>query len=122
MRSKLQILIMVCFASLLIYACKSKKEATTTSSADPLKPGDAEVTAIKSKHPDVTVDQLAKGYTVYSEDCTRCHGKKNIYSRTEEEWTKAINRMAPKAKITDEQKDNLTKYIFAMKASHPAGK
>lgn len=119
MRSKLQIFVLALLACAFIYACKSKKSATTTAGPDPLKPGDAEVTAIKSKYPDVTAEQLADGYSVYTGACTNCHGKKNIYSRSEEEWTKAINRMAPKAKISDEQKDHLTKYVFAMKASHP---
>jgi mono/diheme cytochrome c family protein len=107
----------------MIIACKSKKETVSaTAAADPLRPGDAELAAVKDKFPGITTEQLSDGYAVYTVACTNCHGKKNIYSRTEEEWTKAINRMAPKAKITEEQKDHLTKYIFAMKASHPGQK
>ncbi len=62
---------------------------------------------------------LNDGFAVYNGPCTNCHGKKNIFSRTEAEWQKAIDRMAPKAKITEEQKDALTKYVFAMKAARP---
>lgn len=121
MRSKLQIIVLACLAGGIIYSCKAKKE-TSSAGPDPLKPGDAEVVAIKTKYPDATAEQLANGYSIYTGACTNCHGKKNLYSRTEEEWTKAIARMAPKAKITDEQKDHLTKYVFAMKASHPNAK
>lgn len=115
---KVQIYSIVCAVGLFALACGSSKKAGSSAEAS-LAPGDAEVKAIQGKYADVTLQTLNEGYAVYSGPCTKCHGQKNIFSRSEQEWEKAINRMAPKAKITDAQKDALWKYVLAMKAARP---
>ena len=41
-----------------------------------------------------------------------------MYKQTMEDWEKDINRMAPRAKITDAQKDALTKYVMSMRMAN----
>lgn len=115
---KLQIFTIASVILMTAFSCGTSKKAGSSAEAS-LTPGDAEVKAIQTKYADVTLQTLNEGYAVYSGPCTKCHGQKNIFSRTEQEWEKEINRMAPKAKITEVQKDALWKYILAMKAARP---
>ncbi len=111
---KLHILTILSVLALVIYSCKSKSGATS-SSADTLTPGDAQLKAIQGKFADATAQTLKDGYDIYVGVCTNCHGKKNMYKKSEADWQNDINRMAPKAKITDAQKDALWKYVLAMR-------
>lgn len=104
--------------SLVIVSCSSSKKSGG-STTDTLVPGEKELAAIQPKYADVTMQKLNDGYAVYSGPCTKCHNAKKLYKRTDEEWQKSIARMAPKAKISEAQKDALTKYVFAMRAARP---
>lgn len=118
---KLQIIAIVSVFGLFIFACSSSKKATSsTTAAVSLTPGDAELKAIQVKYADVSMQTLNDGYAIYSGPCTKCHGQKDIFSRSEQSWKHEIDEMAPKAKITDVQKDALWKYVLAMKATHPS--
>lgn len=114
------------FAALLflITACHSKKKATEStpvakSTTGIFAPGEEELTAIKTKFPDATLPVLTEGHAIYIGVCTNCHGTKSIYRIPEEKWQPIIDNMSKKAKITDLQKDALTKYVFAIKATQP---
>jgi mono/diheme cytochrome c family protein len=109
---KLRILAILLLLGVIIYSCKSKKASTP---AESLEPGDAALKAIQTKDAGVTAETLKEGYAVYTGPCTNCHGKKNLYKHTDEEWQHDINRMSGRAKITDAQKDALSKYVLAMR-------
>ena len=111
---KLQIVTILSVLGLFISACHSKKSATG-SAPDTLMPGDAQLKAIQVKFADASAQTLKDGYDIYVGACTNCHGKKNMYKRSEAEWQNDVNRMAPKAKITDVQKDALWKYVLSMR-------
>ena len=80
-------------------------------------PGDEELAAIQLKYKDVTLQTLTEGHAIYTGACTNCHGAKNIYNLAEEEWQGIMDEMAPKAKLTDSQKDAVYKYVLAVKAT-----
>lgn len=109
---KLRILTIFLSLGVIIYSCKSKKGSAP---AESLEPGDAALKAIQVKDAGVTAETLKEGYAVYTGPCTNCHGKKNLYKQTDSEWQDDINRMAGRAKITDAQKDALSKYVMAMR-------
>lgn len=111
-------------AVLIIAGCHSKKKAA--SSGTPSKsttgifaPGEEELTAIKTKFPEATLPVLTEGHSIYTGVCTNCHNAKSIYRISEDKWPSIIDEMASKAKITDSQKDALTKYVFSIKATQP---
>jgi cytochrome c1 len=111
---------------LITAACHSKKKAATAEPAPVVKsttgifaPGEEELTAIKARFPDATLSVLTEGHSIYTGTCTNCHGAKSIYRISEDRWQPIIDDMAKKAKITDTQKDALTKYVFAIKATQP---
>lgn len=56
---------------------------------------------------------LALGKTHYEANCGSCHSLKAIDAYTAQEWPKHVKRMAPKARITEEQKMLITSYLVA---------
>ncbi|HWY38084.1 MAG TPA: hypothetical protein VNY73_05965 [Bacteroidia bacterium] len=124
-----KISLLIVAASLTLAACSSKKTAKSTTAAasatgtktatGPLTdPNDVMVTAAKTKFPDVTLDALKKGHSIYHGACTRCHGAKNIVKRDEKEWVGILDDMAPKAKLSAEEKDAVWKYIMGVKLAN----
>lgn len=125
----------------MIYAgCKSHKHNTTSTAAatpppatetapppPPTPPGNgATVTdpfvqlalIAQSRWPDVTAKTMSDGRELYYNGaCVNCHGAKKIARFSEEEWPSIMDRMAPKAQITDAQKDAVLKYVIAVKMS-----
>lgn len=124
---------------LIIAACHSTKKTETaaapaTASAPPVSaavkskkgifaPEEEQVTAIQIKYPGTTLAVLNEGYAVYKgASCIECHNPKGIYKISEDKWPRIIENMGKKAKLSATQKDALTKYVFAIKATQPAGK
>lgn len=106
---------------------------TTTTTAEPMKtsfsnfsgsaaPGEQQVNAIQMRNPGTTLEQLTKGHSIYTGECSGCHRVFSVYDYTAESWPAIIDRMARKAGITEVQKDALSRYIFAMKTTQPTGK
>lgn len=106
-------IITITLAALIMVSCSTSKKTPAPS----IIPGDAQVTAIKVKYPEVTLSTLTEGHSIYIGACTNCHGQKNIFKRSEASWLHEIEDMSPKANLTAAQKDALTKYILAMKAT-----
>jgi mono/diheme cytochrome c family protein len=123
----------IAVAALIIVACNSTKKTTTsttpvvtTPAPAPVKaatgifePGNDQLVAIQVKHPDATLAVLTEGHSLYTGTCTNCHGAKSIYRIPEEKWQGIIDNMSHKAKLTDVQKDALSKYVFSIKATQP---
>lgn len=124
-------------ATIIIAACSSSKKTTTSVSSSNTTtpantnvttkpssgiyaPGNEELAAIQTQYKDVTLAKLNEGHTIYTQGaCINCHGAKNIYKRGEAQWKDIIDDMAKKAKISDEQKDAVYKYVLAIKAAQP---
>lgn len=119
--------------TLIVVACNSPKKTTTSAAAGQpettisksflkkgiLLPSEEQLTAIKTKYPDATLVALTSGREIYLGACTDCHRAKSIYKFSETKWPGIIDAMAKKAKLTAEQKDALSKYVFSIKATQP---
>lgn len=57
------------------------------------------------------IEELRKGRTLYVNKCSSCHTLYLPEKYTKAEWTKWVNRMAPKAKITDQEKELIQAYL-----------
>lgn len=110
-------IILSAFSIALVLVACSPKTSKSTAAATPvsLEPSEAMVTAGKAKFPDVTLDELKKGQTIYNGQCTKCHNAKRIEKRDEKEWISVLDEMAPKAKLLPEEKDAVWKYIMSVK-------
>jgi hypothetical protein len=49
----------------------------------------------------------------------KCHNANNIYKYSESAWTNILEDMSQKAKLTDSEKDAVTKYVMSIKAMQP---
>ena len=103
--------------ALTVTACSPKAKKSTATTATPTSDSfEANLTAVKPKFPNATIDELKKGHSIYyTGACTRCHGPKDIERRDEKEWVDVMNEMAPKAKLTPEERDVTWKYIMSVK-------
>lgn len=81
--------------SIVVYACSHKTTATVTKTE----------TA-------TSLTMEAKG-ALYAANCVKCHQLVEPEKFTKEEWVGWMDKMAPKAKITDEQKANIYDYLAA---------
>ncbi|TGD59050.1 c-type cytochrome [Flavobacterium humi] len=61
----------------------------------------------------VLTPELMEGKTLYENNCAKCHKLFPASRHTKEEWVPVLNRMAPKAKITEAQKTSIYNYITA---------
>lgn len=97
----------------------SKSATDVAASKGIFAPGQEQLAAAQMKYKDVTMQTLSNGHSIYTGVCTDCHAAKAIYSRDEVRWEKIIDVMAKKSKLTDQQKDELTKYVMSIKATQP---
>ncbi|RPE14008.1 hypothetical protein EGT74_11000 [Chitinophaga lutea] len=51
------------------------------------------------------------GKTVFRDKCAKCHGYRLPETRLAEKWPKTIDKMAPKAKLTDDQKAAVLAFV-----------
>lgn len=84
---------MVCI-SLVLWGCARKTAPTA-----------AETAAKFSHYSD------SEGKTIFMEKCGRCHKYRLPETRTADKWTKVIDKMAPKAKLNDDQKEAVLAFV-----------
>ena len=86
-----------------------------TSRADaPLpEPTTAMATSAQARWPDVTLEQLTRGHAIMAERCNTCHGMPAPSSEGVGEWPVIMKRMAKKAKLTEQQHQDLLRYVLA---------
>ena len=56
---------------------------------------------------------IASGKTIYQASCTRCHALKNVGSFTAQTWDGILNAMAKRAKLSEEETNQVAAYIKA---------
>ena len=81
--------------SMLIFACAPKLYVPT---AENVAPG-------------ADLSQIAQGRTIMTEKCVKCHGLKNPDKHTPDQWVKIMEKMGKKAKLSDNDKALVLKYV-----------
>jgi cytochrome c5 len=114
--------ILLSVMALTLVYCKTKKNTETTAKAETKTETKAgaktELSVAQKRWPGTTTEDLAQGKQINDTKCTTCHGAKRIETRSEENWKHMIDVMAPKAKLTADEKDKLTRYILAYREAH----
>ena len=131
-------LILMTATAILIASCGTTKKATTATTSSttttstntnnpfPLvlpkdgspAPGNEELTAIQLQYKEVTLEKLKEGHEIYKTGaCTNCHGAADISQYEVTKWKDIIDEMAPKAYLSDAQKDAVYKYVLSIKAT-----
>lgn len=118
---KLNRILLLIGSSILLAYCSSKKSASSTPAASTSSaPTETQLANAQKKYTSATMDDLKEGMNIYQGPCTGCHGMKKIETRSEEQWTKIIASMAPKAKLTPEQTNKLTWYVQSYRETNAA--
>ena len=113
-------LTLVIIAAAILFACKGKQKSE--KSAEAFSPGDKELAVAQKTWPNTTLEELKEGNSIYRNQCTECHKNFEITKFSEKKWKHEIDEMAPKAKLTAEQKDKLTKFILSYREANTVTK
>lgn len=114
MRKKI---ILFSVAFVLVY-CHTKKKATETTTEKMVVSAKTPIQIAQKRWPNTTSEELVEGKTIFEGKCTKCHNAKRIETRSEKNWLHEIDDMSPKAHLTPEEKDKLTKYILSYREAH----
>jgi cytochrome c5 len=57
--------------------------------------------------------QLAQGKTIFENSCNRCHKLPDPEKHDDQGWIKTLSRMAPKAKLSDDQHQMVYDYLIS---------
>ena len=89
------------------------KKVTDTSSSQPAAVNEVKPPADIPKEAAKNMEspQVTAGKEIYTTRCARCHGAKKVDDYTVQQWIPIMDRMAPKAKLTDIEKSNVTAYV-----------
>jgi len=77
-----------------------------------LIPTDTDVAIAQTHYPGTTIVQLNRGYDVFSDKCTDCHGLKKPQKYTEDEWMTIMHKMGRKAKLDSNEYNLVLNYIL----------
>lgn len=58
-----------------------------------------------------SASKIAEGKTIFENACNKCHGLPDPEKHTDEEWIKTLSRMAPRAKLTNDQHQMVYDYL-----------
>jgi hypothetical protein len=68
-------------------------------------------TKLEADHAGVSLDTLVKGREMYIRNCNSCHGLYLPEKFSKIQWGENVERMKKKAKINDDQKEIILKYL-----------
>lgn len=111
---------LIIIAAFVVFACKSKQKSEKSEVA--FNPGDKELAVAQKTWPNATLDELKEGNSIYRNQCTECHKNFEITKFSEKKWKHEIDDMAPKAKLTADQKEKLTRFILSYREANTAAK
>jgi cytochrome c5 len=78
-----------------------------------LIPTQVDVPIAQSHWASTTLDDLTKGYSLYADKCTDCHGLKKPQKFTEDQWNnKYMPSMGKKAKLSPDEYALVQHYIL----------
>lgn len=103
------------FMLFVLANCKSSKEAAAASAPAAYAPSEVQVKMALNRWPGTSSAELVEGNKIYTNQCTQCHKNFPVEKFTEKKWLHEIDEMAPKAKLSAEEKTKLTKYLLSMR-------
>jgi mono/diheme cytochrome c family protein len=103
--------------AIIVIACSRK----TVASKEPVIPQrESSITPITNNTPPVSSTTVATdeatislGKTVFESRCGRCHGLKNVSDYTEQRWDGILRTMAPRARLTETETQQVAAYVKA---------
>ncbi len=104
-----KIILLSVTAMIVLAACT--KKATPASSTSSTTTTDAVKTETEIKQP--AADLAVQGKGIYDTKCQRCHQGKQAANYTSVQWESILEKMAPRAKLTEEETKQVHAYVMA---------
>jgi hypothetical protein len=102
--------------AILLAACGAAKMSTQVT--------DLVLSSGKQIYPDLTMDQLNHGQSIFEGQCNQCHPFKPFEKYNEESWNSIVPKMTEKANkkagstvISETDQADLLRYVVSMSAS-----
>jgi len=92
------------FSAMIIFTACSHKSTPTTAAAPQQAP--VQFNMMTAASPSVV-----EGEKVYNAKCGKCHDLKKPSEYNAKEWTSIMRSMAPKAKLSEEERSNVMAYV-----------
>ena len=92
------------FSTLIIFTACSHKSTPTVAAAP-------QQTSAQINMMTVSSPAVAEGEKTYNAKCGRCHELKSPSEFTVKDWNSIMRSMAPKAKLTEEERTNVMAYV-----------
>lgn len=103
----------------LLSQCKGTKSGTSDKgNTEALN--DQQMKIVETRWPGSSMDEVKQGQSIFLTQCTQCHANQVITDLSEKKWLHEIDEMAPKAKLSAEEKLKLTKYILSYREANSA--
>ncbi|MCD6069152.1 MAG: hypothetical protein K0S33_3978 [Bacteroidetes bacterium] len=123
----MRILTLFACALLITVACKSKQKGTETTVKNetpaPAVTLSAELSAASDiRYPGLPKEDIAAGEKLYNGECGRCHRLFEPEFKSEQDWPAIMDWMAPKAQLSDAQKQKVLKYVLCAADVNKKGK
>ncbi len=107
--------IIICLLTICVaYSCSPKMQPVAqTTTVTEVKPATTTTvtTVTTTTTPKTESAEVTAGKSIYITKCTRCHEAKPMADWTAKQWVPIMNRMAPKARLDDTEKANVTAYV-----------
>lgn len=79
-------------------------------------PSDADVARAQARWPEATQASLEEGRRLYVTRCSNCHPLHKPSEYTTARWDTLLTKMAPRAHLSDAQKEQIRAYLTATSA------
>ncbi|MGH2643075.1 MAG: c-type cytochrome [Chitinophagaceae bacterium] len=93
--------ILITSALLILYGCASQL----------YQPASLNVQKARQVEPDITLAELQSARKLYAAKCSSCHNLHLPGEYTAIQWPKILDKMQPKARISDDQKKLILAYL-----------
>src|SRR5262249_42638580 len=80
--------------------------------------GAEQLEAVRTNWPQTTEQDLVRGRQLYQAKCGGCHALEAPESRTPKQWDEALDEMAMRARMTDADREDVFRYLWAA-GRHP---
>ncbi len=61
-----------------------------------------------------SAEKLTQGKTVFENSCNKCHALPEVTKHDDKGWMNTLSRMAPRAKLTDDQHQMVYDYLISV--------
>jgi len=112
----------IAVALVFLAYCKTTKKTETPPAPVAVKevymPSARQMEVAEKRWPSTAVNEVSQGQNIYVTKCSQCHMAFDILEFSEKKWIHEIEEMAPKAKLTAEEKLMLSKHILSYREAN----